>query len=145
MERNFIFKDLFITTNKAKRVLDKFHRLEGIYIGQARILRYIYQHQNIEIYQADVEKTLDIRGASVSQLIDSLVENEYLLRKDEENDRRKKKLILTRAGIKKAEEALVIVGKFENQIIKKLSQREIQDLKETLSKINQVLDELEKE
>lgn len=144
MERNYILRNLFIITNKAKRSLDKRHRSNGIFLGQARILRYLHQNIDNDIYQSDIEEKFQIRGGSASELINSLVKCEYLKRAAVDTDRRKKKLVLTKEGIAKAEEADFVIRDFESDITKTLNDEEVKIFQEIIKKMNILIDEEEK-
>ena len=140
---HYLLRDLFITVNKAKRYLDNMHRRNGIFLGQARVLRYVYQNRDHDLYQKDVEKHFQIRGGSVSELLDSLVKSKYLKRVELSDDKRMKKLILTPKGMEKAIEATNVIIGFEDSIKEVLSNEQIDMFHAIIRKINQLMDEKE--
>lgn len=98
MNNKLIGKDLFILTNKLKRLLEKRHQEHGLYPGQARVLIYLYRNKEKYTYQKDIENAFQIRGGTVTGIIDNLVKNGYINRKASTTDKRKKMIILTDKG-----------------------------------------------
>lgn len=136
MENKFIAKELFVTTNKMRRYLDKKHLENGLYLSQARTLIYIYHNQGHSIYQSDLEKYFQIRKASVTGLIDSLNKLNLIERKESSKDKRKKKLFLTELGKLKAIIAINTLNTFESNLEKIITKEELRVLNLTLSKLN---------
>jgi len=136
---------MFIITNKMRRYLDKKHQENEIFLGQARILKYIYEAGPAPLYQRNVEEAFSIRGGSVSALLHSLVSGGFLLRRPSASDKRKKELALTKAGIKKAEQAINTIKEFEMQIENSLFGDEKEILEYILYKINTLMDKMEEE
>lgn len=89
MERNYIIRDIFITTNKIRRLLDKYHQKNGIYLSQARILSFLYRNKDEKIYQKDLEKAFQIRGGSVTGMLDALQANDLIVRIESTADKEK--------------------------------------------------------
>ena len=52
MKENQYAKEIFILSNKLKRLLDKKHSINGLYVGQARVLVYLFNNKENKIYQA---------------------------------------------------------------------------------------------
>jgi len=145
MTEKHLVRNLFIITNKMRRYLDKEHQRNNIYLGQARILKYIYQSGISPIYQKDIEKTFSIRGASVSALLESLVKAGLLKRIESLFDKRKKSLILTDLGLEKAQEVVNTTKAFEKAIELSLNEEEVISLEQITRKLNQFIDNKEKE
>lgn len=140
MNRNYILRELFITTNKSRRGLDKRHRKNGLFLGQARILRFIHQHENDDVFQSDIEYKYQIRAGSASELLNSLVKAGYLVKEALTDDKRKKRLVLTNLGIEKALEAKQVILTYENDITKGLTEEEISLFHKVINKINLEID-----
>src|SRR5690554_2932669 len=98
MDNKVYIRELFILNNKLKRLLDTKHQKNGLHSGQARVLIYLYRNKDQEIYQKDIESTFQIRGGSVTGIIDSLVKYDYIKRVRLESDKRKRKIVLTLKG-----------------------------------------------
>jgi|SRR5690625_2665578 len=147
MERKFIAKELFVTTNKMRRYLDQKHQKNGLYLSQARLLTYLYYNDknNENVYQVNIEKHFQIRKASVSGLLNSLSKLNLIERVDSKTDKRKKKIILTNEGIEKALIAIDTIKEFETNLSNIVSHEEFLSLNNSLDKINNWLMEKENE
>lgn len=68
--------------------------------GLTRSSWYIIYHiyEVGEIYQKDLQNALEVESGTMAMLVNNLVKNGWLIRKDDENDRRVKKLQLTPDG-----------------------------------------------
>lgn len=144
MEKRFLVRELFIVSNKIRRELERLHSQNGLYIGQARVLSYLYQCVKEPVYQKDIESHLSIRGASVTGLIDSMVSTQMLNRVESEKDKRKKKLVLTEKGKDLAKKAITTWTEFEDDLSNMLPEEDIIDLIDKLRKVRNILDEKEK-
>lgn len=112
----------------------------GLSKGQPKVLRYVSEHENCS--QNDIAMAYEIKPATVSKLIDGLVENK-MLKRIEGKDRRSVKLIVTQRGkdaYKKWNEAMMAVivmmtkgfDKKEIAIFSDLLERAIDNLKEEI-------------
>ncbi len=131
-----IGKNIFIITNKMKRSLDKKHQKNNIYLGQARILMFLYNTRKDKIYQKDIEEHFQIRAGTVTGMLNALIELELIKRVDSKLDRRKKIIELTNEGIKKAKEAIKTIVEFENGLHNLLSEEERNNLTSIFEKID---------
>jgi MarR family transcriptional regulator, repressor for mepA len=143
MKNNRLIKELFISSNKLKRLLDKRHLENGLYVGQARVLSYIYRNKDKIIYQKDIEKEFQIRGGSVTGIIDGLVLQNYLLRTESKLDKRKKEISLTKKGEMQAIKALEITNEVEESFNIMLGDKDTKLLKNIIDKIDKWIDEEE--
>lgn len=143
MKNNRLIKELFISSNKLKRLLDKRHLENGLYVGQARVLSYIYRNKDKIIYQKDIEKEFQIRGGSVTGIIDGLVLQNYLLRTESKLDKRKKEISFTKKGEMQAIKALEITNEVEESFNIMLGDKDIELLKNVIDKIDKWIDEEE--
>src|SRR5690554_4970739 len=124
MNNHFIGKNFFITTNKLKRYLDKNHQKTGIYLGQARILRFLFLRENEKTYQKDIESHFQIRAGTVTGLLDGLINLNLIERIDSTKDKRKKIIKLTKLGKEKAEDAFKTILNFETNLDNLLDEEE---------------------
>lgn len=62
---------------------------------QIEIMDYMAKHQNEKIYQKDLEKVLDIRRATVSEVLKTMEKNGLLERKTNKDDLRSKEIVST--------------------------------------------------
>ncbi|MFA5693402.1 MAG: MarR family transcriptional regulator [Acholeplasmataceae bacterium] len=143
MNNHFIGKNFFITTNKLKRYLDKNHQKTGIYLGQARILRFLFLRKNEKTYQKDIENHFQIRAGTVTGLLDGLINLDLIERIDSTKDKRKKFIKLTNLGKDKAEEAFKTILSFETNLDNLLNDEEKNNLLIIFNKINNWIDQME--
>lgn|SRR5690554_6445843 len=143
MEKKQIVKDLFILTNKLKRLLDKKHSINGLYVGQSRVLTYLYRNKDDSIYQKDIEKAFQIRGGTVTGIIDGLFNYGYLTRIESTIDKRRKRIVLTEKGNEMAIKAIKTTQEMEENLDGILSFEEKATFENILKKINEWIDEEE--
>lgn len=61
---------------------------------QMQIIHYMKMHENENIYQKDLEKALNIRRATISEVLKTMEKNNLISRTVNENDTRVKKIVL---------------------------------------------------
>lgn len=137
-------KSFFIITNKMKRYLDKELQPLNITANQSRILRYLYRNKDEIINQNKLVEEFQIRGASVTGLLDKLISQKLIKRTQDINDKRKKILSLTKEGEEIALKSFESTDKFEEIINTVITTNEKEDLFRILTKIEEMLDEKEK-
>lgn len=137
-------KSFFIITNKMKRYLDKELQPLNITANQSRILRYLYRNKDKIINQNKLVEEFQIRGASVTGLLDKLISQKLIKRTQDINDKRKKILSLTKEGEEIALKSFESTDKFEEIINTVITTNEKEDLFRILTKIEEMLDEKEK-
>ena len=99
--------------------------LDEIALMHGWILRYLYEHQDKEIYQKDIEKYFGICRSAVTNIIQTLEKKGYICRASVANDARLKKVMLTEKGPKVLEynarfgdpEAQVVIPRLKNDIV----------------------------
>ena len=98
-----------VISNQIRRVMDK--RLEhNITNIQMFILGYIYENQNDkDIYQKDIEKLLNIRRSTTTEILNVMEKNNFVKRIESSDDKRKKIITLSDKG-------KYYVGEFEKSI-----------------------------
>ena len=62
------------------------------------VLRYVKEHEGEDVYQRDLEKAFRLRRSTISNMIDLMVQKQYLVRESVEGDKRLKRLRLTEKG-----------------------------------------------
>ena len=136
-------RNLFILTNKLRRLLDKRYSKNGLYIGQARMLVYLYHHKDQKTYQKDIEEAFQIRSGTVTGVIDNLITQDLLLRIESETDKRKRKILLTPKGEDAALQCIETIADVESSLSNILSEEERVVFDNLLIKINKWVDEEE--
>lgn len=142
MKKNII-KDLFILTSKLKRMLDKKYQVHNIHTGQARVLMYLFRNKGSITYQKDIETVFEIRGATVTGMIDTLEKYDYIKRLDSKIDKRKKIIVLTSAGEANALKVMKIAEDMEGDMYDLLNKTEHTILESIFKKLNHLIDKEE--
>ncbi|NWH10394.1 MarR family winged helix-turn-helix transcriptional regulator [Acholeplasma laidlawii] len=142
MEKQLI-KELFILTSKLKRIMDKKYLENDLHTGQARVLMYLHRNQSEVVYQKDIEAFFQIRGGTVTGMIDTLQNYEYIQRIDSEIDKRKKRIVLTPKGEEVALSAVKTTQDMENNIYELLTGQELLVFQGVVEKMNKFIDEEE--
>lgn len=81
-----------VESNLKEKGIDKTTLMNGF------ILKYLYDNQEKEVYQRDIEKHFNIGRSTVTGLIKMLEQEEYIRRDSVENDARLKRVILMPKG-----------------------------------------------
>jgi DNA-binding MarR family transcriptional regulator len=103
----------------------------------------LYRNKDSTIFQKDIENTFEIRGGTVTGLIDSLVSLNYIKRVESEIDKRKRKILLTAEGEEQAGKCIDIINNIESMLANELTADEKEVFNTIMDKINIILDEEE--
>ena len=100
---------------EGRRKLNSLTGLYNITGKQSRVLVYIYdESQTCEVNQKDIEKAFNIRGASVTSILQTLERKKFIKRTESKMDARKKVLRLTPRG----EEIYRVINEKTNELEK---------------------------
>ena len=88
------------------------------------VLRYVKDHEGEAVYQRDLEKNFRLRRSTISNMIDLMVQKQFLEREQAEGDKRLKRLILTEKGEAILAEVTHSVGELETTLRGQYSQEE---------------------
>ena len=130
-----IGKEIVLVSRLLKRRVDRETIKHGLSANQGRILTYLYEHQDVEVYQRELEKIVHLRRSSITVLLQKL-EKEGLITR-ENIDAKQKCLKISDKGLAKAEEILEVFK--DNEII---IDEIVKDDKERMLKL---LDSIKKE
>ena len=99
--------------------------LDEIALMHGWILRYLYEHQDKEIYQKDIEKYFGICRSAVTNIIQTLEKKGYICRASVANDARLKKVMLTEKGRENHEKLGEIFQKMDAQLEEGITEEEL--------------------
>ena len=85
--------------------------------------------------QHDLVKLFKVSGAYIAKLLSKFEEYGYIIRKEDPQNRRKKLVKLTDEGIKKTDELIDIIQRWEDKVTDNISEEELKTLKKILYKI----------
>lgn len=88
--------------------------------------------------QHDLVKLFKVSGAYIAKLLSKFEEYGYIIRKEDPQNRRKKLVKLTDEGIKKTDELIDIIQRWEDKVTANISEEELKTLKKILYKITMI-------
>ena len=80
---------------RLKRYFDSFFADSPITSIQGLVLDYLFRNRETDVFQKDLEEYLEIKGSSVTSILDNLEKNGYVRREAGDYDGRLKKLATT--------------------------------------------------
>lgn len=105
-------------SNKIKREfknLPAINKLDKVSSTNGNIIIYIYKHEG-PVYQKDIEERFGITRSTVSKVLTLMEQKNLIIREEEKNDQRKKKIILTDVAIELSKEFIKEKNEFEKGI-----------------------------
>ena len=109
--------------------------LDEIALMHGWILRYLYEHQDKEIYQKDIEEKFCVTRSTVSKVLKGMESKGLLRRESVSSDARLKRLVLTEEGREINANAAVERIELENRIRDGLSDEEFHTLMHLLKRV----------
>lgn len=107
---------------------------------QARLMAYIFQHKEKEIYQKDLEELFNMRRSTISGILKTMEKNNLIKRIDSPKDARIKQIILTdhskKIGSTMKKQRITYEKRLEKNISKedlKIFYKVIDQIKENIS------------
>ena len=105
----------------------------SITVDQALLL--ILLQNRPKLTQVEMAEVLFKDYASITRMVELMVKNDYLTRNENQEDRRRKELIISKKGEDIIEKLFPIIEENRNTALKGLSQSEIEQLDSLLKKI----------
>ncbi|NDY74399.1 hypothetical protein DO021_09235 [Desulfobacter hydrogenophilus] len=109
----------------------------GIHFGQARVLVSLMHHG--ELTQRMIGEGLDIKPATVTNMVKKMEVSKLIDRRRDKNDDRTIIVTLTSKGKEAAKFALAVMDQIEDEIRSELSQKEIETLRNPLEGVRNTL------
>ena len=100
-----------------------------------RVMVYMYEHRNEDIYQKDIETNFSLCRSSASGLIDRMIDK-GLIEALKVSDKRRKKLVLTKKANDSIEKITKQVEQFEKNLSKGILEEDLQVFFKVLNAIN---------
>jgi DNA-binding MarR family transcriptional regulator len=132
-----------ITMHHAMRERSHLAKAIGISMPQLGILMQIHFHENCGI--SDISDRFDVTNAAASQLVDKLVQSGLIQREEDPHDRRAKLLNLTEKGKELIQHSTERRYRWVEDVAKKLSAQEREQVHEALNIMTRAAQELEAE
>lgn len=102
-----------------------------------RILKYLLEHQEEEVYQKDIEKKLNLSRATISGVLGTMEKHNLIKRTSSKEDTRTKKIELEENAKKHFREGKKKIQEIEKVATNDLSQEEIQEFRRILNKMKE--------
>ena len=106
---------------------------------QMRIMKYMMENKDTDIYQKDLEKHLNISRATISNVLDTMEKNGIIKRFSGEIDSRTKKVELTKKAIALNEEAKNDSYKVTQKMVKDISSKDLETFMRILKQMEENL------
>lgn len=102
---------------------------------QIAILAYLKDNENEVIYQKDLEKEFKISKAAISDVLNNMEKNELIEKEIEENDARKKRIILTEKANEIYQDMVATKQEAINSILEGISEEDLKKFIEVTEKL----------
>ena len=113
-------------------------------LTQIHIIGYLLQHEGEEVCQKDLEIETNLKKASITGCIDSLVDKNIVYRKQSETDRRKNYIYLTDMALKHKKDFEDRGNLLNNKIIENISEKDLKIFYNVLDSIRNNIKEISK-
>ncbi|MFQ6793297.1 MarR family transcriptional regulator [Thomasclavelia sp.] len=107
---------------------------------QGLFLCYLYEHQDKDIFQKDLEASFNIRRSSATGLLRCLEDNGFIKRESVDYDARLKKIILTQKAFEFKDLLEKHIYQMEQTLTKNLEPEEIDEFIRIIGKIKKNLE-----
>lgn len=127
------------TSRLIKRYLDNSHTksyIDNVTGNHGYIIGYIYENSDRDIFQRDIEKEFNLRGSTVTNMLNLMEKNGLIERKSVDGDRRLKRIVLTQKAIEIQQLVNGDFEKLEKTISKGVDKKDIEVFFSVLDKIN---------
>lgn len=94
-------------------------------ITQARIMKYIFENNSKDIYQKDLEKALNLRRATISEVLATMERKGLIIRSENPNDARSKKIELAQLDNNKKRQMKEQMQQLEQALTQDISKEEL--------------------
>ncbi len=121
---------------KLKKKADESIRELGLNSQQGKMISYIYENQDQAIIQKDLADRFQLRGASITSMLQGLEKKGYIERKIPAHNERQKNIYALPKAVELIEAFHDSFQKVDEEIVEVLTEEEKQTLKELLVKIN---------
>jgi DNA-binding MarR family transcriptional regulator len=125
------------------QVISRMYNAEAVqYGGSIAIGHFLLNIDSMEgSYASDIAPLLGMESTSLSRIIKTLEMEKLIVRKNDKNDKRKVKIMLTEKGKKNKELAKQIVRNFNTLIENKIGRKNVVAFLKTLTDITELADQ----
>lgn len=109
--------------------------MDEITLMHGWIIRYLYEKQEEEVFQKDIEKFFSIGRSTVTNIIQLMEKNGYIARESVPGDARLKKVKLTDKGITNHEMVEAFITRLDRELIRGITEEELNTFYTVMNKI----------
>lgn len=131
--------------NRFRRLADENLANKGITYSQLRVIAFLSRNEQEAVCQRDLEKAFEIRPSSVTSIVGNLEKNGIVCRSAAPEDARIKYISLTEKGKRLDDELKSYIRQLEEDCLSGFDQRERELLWSLLERVENNLDEIERE
>ncbi|MGN1443778.1 MAG: MarR family winged helix-turn-helix transcriptional regulator [Acutalibacteraceae bacterium] len=127
------------TSRLIKRYIDNSHTksyIDNVTGNHGYIIGFIYENRDRDIFQRDIEKEFNLRGSTVTNMLNLMEKNGLIGRRSVDGDRRLKKIVLTPKAVQVQQRVISDFERLEETISKGIDQKEREVFFSVLNKIN---------
>lgn len=99
------------------------------------VIGYLYNHQDEEVYQKDLEKRFEIRRSTATQILSLMEKNGLVFRQPVPRDARLKRLVLTEKAIEMHKEVVKEIEAIDSLLIAGVTEKELQTFFAVIDKV----------
>ena len=138
-KREAIGFEIKILSNLMKRKIDHMTAEEETDITSMHswIIVYLYNHQDKDIYQKDIEEHFTIRRSTVTSMLQLMEKKGLIIRQFVSGDARLKKLVLTERSLVVYERMCFRLDRFEENLITGISDEELEVFLRVIKRMKQ--------
>ena len=108
---------------------------------QMRIIHYIIQNKDNDIYQRDLEKVLNLRRSTISGILKTMEKHNIIIRTDSKIDARSKKIELSNTSLKFYNESKKVFEKVNSILVKDIDDNDLEIFFKVAEKMKENLNE----
>lgn len=112
---------------------------------QMRIVHYLIQNKDTDIYQRDLEKVLNLRRSTISGILKTMEKHNIIIRTDSKIDARSKKIELSSTSLKLYNESRKVFEKVNSILIKDIDNNDLEIFFKVAQKMKENLNEEKEE
>ena len=115
--------DNLITRKVIRRV--KKQKEKALTPVQIRIVKYLYDNRDKDIFQRDIEKKIAVRRSTASEILKVMEKNGMIKRVDIKDDLRVKKIILVDDYVKRIDELEKNIDDFQRELLQGINSEDL--------------------
>lgn len=118
-----MINELFVNLHYLDKSKDLFF---GLTPSQVRIMRFIdaRQQAGMKTFQKDVEREYNLKGSSVTSILNNLEKNNWIIRENVDYDARLKSIVFSESAVLVVDQIRSIAKKFDDCLRENLSEAE---------------------